>query len=259
MSKSNSASETISLPKGGGALRGLGEKFAPDLQTGTGNFSVPIALPSGRHGFQPELSLVYSSGSGNGVFGLGWSLSLPGISRKTFHGVPHYNEVTPSRDERRDVFILSGAEDLEPISGAYPGRMRYCPRTEGLFARIEHTRDTTGNYWEVRSKDGLVTRYGAPRPPGGGIDWQDPAVTRDPASADTDRVFAWKITETRDPFGNHIRYEYLADQGDEPGHQWNQPHIRRLDYGDYGDPARPSYLVAVEFEYEQRPDPYSDF
>jgi len=64
---------TISLPKGGGALRGLGEKFAPDLQTGTGNFSVPIAFPSGRHGFQPGLSLVYSSGNGNSVFGLGWS------------------------------------------------------------------------------------------------------------------------------------------------------------------------------------------
>src|SRR5262245_57318523 len=131
MSKSNSASETISLPKGGGALHGLGEKFAPDLQTGTGAFSVPIALPSGRHGFQPELSLVYSSGSGNGVFGLGWSLSLPGVSRKTFHGAPRYNEGAPLRDERRDVFILSGAEDLVPISGAYPGRMRYSPRTEG--------------------------------------------------------------------------------------------------------------------------------
>jgi hypothetical protein len=190
MSKSNSASETISLPKGGGALRGLGEKFAPDLQTGIGAFSVPIALPSGRHGIQPELSLVYSSGNGNGVFGLGWGLSLPGISRKTFHGVPRYNEVARLMDERRDVFILSGAEDLVPISGAYPGRMRYNPRTEGLFARIEHIRDATGNYWEVRSKDGLITRYGSPRPPGVGIDWQDPAVTRDPASADTDRVFA---------------------------------------------------------------------
>src|SRR5262245_17911993 len=116
MSKSNSASETISLPKGGGALHGLGEKFAPDLQTGTGAFSVPIALPSGRQGFQPELSLVYSSGSGNGVFGLGWSLSLPGISRKTFHGVPHYNEVDQLRDERRDVFILLCSEYLVPVS-----------------------------------------------------------------------------------------------------------------------------------------------
>ena len=46
----------ISLPKGGGAVSGLGEKFSPDLFTGTGNFSVPIALPPGRHGLQPQLT-----------------------------------------------------------------------------------------------------------------------------------------------------------------------------------------------------------
>jgi hypothetical protein len=126
---------------------------------------------------------AYLAGNGNSVFGLGWGLSLPGVSRKTYHGLPHYNEVAPLKDEPRDVFILSGAEDFAPISVAYPGRMRYCPRTEGLFARIEHIRDATGNYWEVRSKDGLITRYGDPRPPGAEIDWQDPAVTRDPAQA----------------------------------------------------------------------------
>src|SRR5436309_3892272 len=106
-SKSNSPSQIISLPQGGGALKGIGEKFSPDLQTGTGNFTVPIALPPGRNGFQPELSLSYSTGSGNGPFGLGWHLSVPGVSRKTSKGIPRY-------DDSNDVFILSGAEDLVP-------------------------------------------------------------------------------------------------------------------------------------------------
>ena len=48
--KSNTPGSTISLPQGGGALQGIGETFSPDLQTGTGNFSVPIALPPGRNG-----------------------------------------------------------------------------------------------------------------------------------------------------------------------------------------------------------------
>lgn len=81
--KSGASSQIFSLPKGGGALSGIGEKFAPDLFTGTGNFTVPIALPPGRHGFQPQLNLVNSTGKGNGPFGLGWSLSVPGVSRKT--------------------------------------------------------------------------------------------------------------------------------------------------------------------------------
>jgi hypothetical protein len=72
--KSGTAAQVITLPQGGGAVRGLGEAFSPDLFTGTGNLRVPIALPPGRNGFQPELTLVYSTGSGNGPFGLGWYL-----------------------------------------------------------------------------------------------------------------------------------------------------------------------------------------
>ena len=71
----------------------LGETFAADLFTGTGHLSLPLSLPPGRGGFQPELTLEYSTGQGNGVFGLGWALTLPGVSRKTSRGVPKYGEV----------------------------------------------------------------------------------------------------------------------------------------------------------------------
>jgi hypothetical protein len=107
-SKSGNSAPSISLPQGGGALQGIGETFSPDLFTGTGNFSVPIALPPGRNGFQPQLSMGYSTGNGNGPFGLGWSLSLPGVTRKTAQGVPRY-------DDAVDTFLLSGAEDLVPV------------------------------------------------------------------------------------------------------------------------------------------------
>jgi hypothetical protein len=66
----------ISLPKGGGAISGIGEKFAANPVTGTGSMTVPLfALPS-RSGFGPQLSLSYDSGAGNGIFGFGWNLSL---------------------------------------------------------------------------------------------------------------------------------------------------------------------------------------
>jgi hypothetical protein len=113
--KSGTSEQVISLPSGGGALSGIGETFAPDLHTGTGNFTVPIALPPGRNGFQPELNLVYSTGNGNGPFGLGWSLSIPGVSRKKAKGVPRYQDATDELKDR-DTFILSGAEDLVPVT-----------------------------------------------------------------------------------------------------------------------------------------------
>ncbi len=48
---------SISLPKGGGAIRGIGEKFGANPVTGTGSMTVPIATSPGRSGFGPQLSL----------------------------------------------------------------------------------------------------------------------------------------------------------------------------------------------------------
>ena len=101
---------SIFLPKGGGAIRGIGEKFAANPVTGTGSMAVPLAMSPGRAGFGPQLSLSYDSGAGNGPFGFGWSLSLPSVTRTTDKGLPQYYDAQDA-----DVFILSGAEDLVPV------------------------------------------------------------------------------------------------------------------------------------------------
>jgi hypothetical protein len=62
---------TISLPMGGGAIRGIGEKFSVNPATGTGSLTVPIFTSPGRSDFYPKLSLGDDSGSGNGPFGVG--------------------------------------------------------------------------------------------------------------------------------------------------------------------------------------------
>src|SRR3954447_21890576 len=138
------AAPAIAFPQGGGAIRGVGEKFAANPVNGGGTMSVPLAVSPGRSGSGPELELSYDSGAGNGPFGFGWSLSLPSITRKTEQGLPRYRD-----GEESDVFVLSAAEDLVPVLGAAgdpvedtttaPGyRIRsYRPRIEGLFARIE--------------------------------------------------------------------------------------------------------------------------
>src|SRR6476620_3038602 len=96
------APPTISLPKGGGAIRGLGEKFTANPVTGTGSLTFPLATSPGRSGFGPRLSVSYDSGAGNGVFGFGWSLALPTITRKTDKELPRYRD-----SEESDTFILS--------------------------------------------------------------------------------------------------------------------------------------------------------
>src|SRR5262245_39108460 len=132
MSDGDGLQSIISVPQGGGAIQGLGEKFSPDPHTGTGNFRVPIALPAGRNGFQPRLTLVYSTGHGNGLFGHGWALDIPGVTRKTSKGIPRYLDDAPD-PHQHDTFILSGSEDLVPIGTTSPSRTRYRPRTDQMF------------------------------------------------------------------------------------------------------------------------------
>lgn len=246
--KSGTSNQVISLPQGGGALQGLGEKFSPDLHTGTGNFSVPIALPPGRNGFQPTLNLSYSTGNGSSAFGLGWSLAVPGISRKTAKGLPKY-------DDAQDTFILSGAEDLVLIEQV-PGISRYRPRTEGLFARIEHHYSTQHNFWKVWSKDGLVSFYGTERPIQADAGWQDPAAIAHPE--DPTQIFAWKLSRTVDPFGNRIEYDYERDTRTGRDRTWNELYLKRIRYVDYDEADETRFLVSVTLEYAERPDAFSD-
>jgi hypothetical protein len=195
----------ISLPKGGGAIKGMGEKFAANPVTGTGSMSVPIATTPGRSGFGPQLSLSYDSGSGNGIFGMGWSLALPMVTRKTDKGLPRYWD-----SEESDVFILSGAEDLVPIlkAGKFDEidrdgyRIRkYRPRIEGLFARIERwTRLDSGEiHWRSISKDNITTLYGK----------TDESRIADPDNLT--HVFSYLICESYDDKGNAISYRYKSE------------------------------------------------
>ena len=210
-------SPSINLPKGGGAIHGIGEKFAANPVTGTGSMTVPIATSPGRSGFGPELSLSYDSGAGNGAFGFGWFLSLPSITRKTDKGLPQYHDAEDS-----DVFVLSGAEDLIPVlekknskwqRQVLPQRTvdgkkydihRYRPRIEGLFARIErwsNVNDPADVHWRSISKDNVLTLYGK----NANFRIFDP---NDPS-----RIFSWLICETRDDKGNCILYEYKPEDG----------------------------------------------
>ena len=226
----------ISLPKGGGAIRGMGEKFAANPVTGTGSMSVPIATSPGRSGFGPQLSLSYDSGAGNGPFGFGWTLSLPSITRKTDKGLPQYFDAEDS-----DVHILSGAEDLVPVYrkdpdgtwvAGHPGFQRgadgfwvrdpsgslvvhedeldgyrirrYRPRIEGLFARIERWSKlgAPGDvHWRSISKDNILTLYG----------YDSNSRIADPLDASC--IFSWLICESRDDKGNGIRYLYKKEDG----------------------------------------------
>src|SRR5579859_1713535 len=82
----------LSLPKGGGAIRSIDEKFTVNPSNGTAALSLPLPFSPARNGFLPPVRLSYNSGSGNSVAGLGGWLDMTSIRRSTDHRLPRYRD-----------------------------------------------------------------------------------------------------------------------------------------------------------------------
>lgn len=252
----------IEVPKGGGAIQSIGETFTANPATGTGSFSVPIAMSPGRAGFAPGLQLSYNSGSGNSPFGLGWSLGVAGISRKTAGQLPTYSEAhaalpVSSVNKRYqssnealqggDVFLLSGAEDLVPalkeeagewLPDAYTGNgyhiTRYRPRTEGGFARIEKwVRTSDGDtHWRTTTRDNVHSVFGE----------TDAARVLHPENPR--HVFEWKIERSWNEKGHLMHFHYKRENAEglhasamheahrlAAANAFNALYLKRVEYG----------------------------
>ena len=193
----------ITLPKGGGAIKTIDEKFSVNAANGSAHFSIPFPFSPSRNGFMPAIGLSYNSGSGNGIFGLGWNAEPLSITRKTDKKLPEYND--------SDTFIFSGAEDLVPSYVKDEGGnwikdtetnfiVRYKPRTEGTFARIEKITEADGNvYWKVTSKDNIVSIYGR----------SQTARIFDPKNVK--RIYKWLLEFSYDDKGNCFQFEYKKE------------------------------------------------
>ena len=229
---------SISLPKGGGAIKGIDEKFSVNAVNGGASFSIPLPFSPAR-GASPSLSLSYNSAAGNGVFGLGWSLSLSSIKRKTDKGLPQYLDLIDS-----DTFLFSEAEDLVPEFKKHPdGSFQldsdneyiinekdssdalsviryYRPRIEGLFARIERwTEKGTGRIrWRVITKENSTTLFG----------WTGNSIISNQAE---EKIYKWLPEFVFDDKGNCSHYIYKKDNS--IGFDSSLLHNRnRLDDGD---------------------------
>ncbi|KAL6885788.1 SpvB domain-containing protein [Trichoderma evansii] len=211
----------ISLPKGGGAIRGLGEKFSVNPVTGTATAQVPIPVTPGRDGHGPtSLSISYASDSGNGPWGIGWKLGFGSISRKTDKGLPRY--------DNSDIFNFEGQEDLVPAfkkntadgtlvedgSGHFSLHVeqrddwtvqRFRPRIESGFTRIEKWTSNLNpgeEHWRTTDATGAVTLYGLT---------DDSRIFDTESTGMNKRIFSWQICQTYDTKGNSTLYQYKRE------------------------------------------------
>ncbi|HUP91336.1 MAG TPA: RHS repeat-associated core domain-containing protein [Solimonas sp.] len=203
---------------------------------GAAEYSIPMALPPGTGGMTPTVALTYSSQGGNGIVGLGWSLSAaPQITRcgTTIQRDGYFDGVD---FDTNDQFCLNG-QRLVAITGSY-GRdgTEYRTEVEEFSKVISYGGPSSGPYdpasFRVWSKAGLIFDYGS---------------TPDSRWDVSGFAFGWGLARTTDSTGNYMEYFY------DEGGSTNQVTLSRIAYtGNVGAGLVP--YADVVFSYESRPD-----
>lgn len=171
---------------------------------GSASYTIPLELPPGRAGMQPQLAISYDSSAGNGLLGMGFQLQ--GLS--TISRCPQ----DPAHDGARvgiqfvntDNFCLDGARLIQ-----VPGRQTEYRTERETFTRVRAFGEGAGgpDYFRAWTKDGRVLDFG----------WDpndaalDSRVRSKQMRSGGNYTIAWPLRRVEDRSGNFytISYEKL--------------------------------------------------
>lgn len=202
--------------------------------SGAANYNVPILVPKGINGVEPQISLKYNSQGGNGIAGYGWDISgVSGITRiaatKTHDGT-----INPVDFDAYDRFALDGQRLILKNGGTYGGD-NVIYETEN-FSNIKVTSygvhpngaNYGPQYFKVEYPDGSISYYGN--------------------SADSRSITTWAITTWENSNGVRINYQYISSN--------NSLNITSIKYGalSSGTP-----INEIQFSYTVRKRPEQSY
>lgn len=208
----------------GGGPEGARESYKTDLFSGAATLSVPLVVPLGSGGFQPELALDYDSQRGNGWVGLGWDLALPSIERVSKFGLSAFDSNSSDDPQVGDLFALGDDRLVRDDAGVYHTARESHQRIE----RVDR-QDGAIDYWIVHQPNGTTLWFGSDG---------DPGASR--LLHPSGLAVRWLVHRARDRNGNAIEYEYDTADG--------VAYPRRVRYGcDRAYAVCGSSLRTVEF------------
>jgi RHS repeat-associated protein len=168
--------------------------------SGEAHYSIPLWTPPGIAGLGASLALTYSSGAGDGWYGIGWSLAgLSTIDRcEKNYGADGIgaNVILTSADR----FCLDGKK-LRSFAGTTYGAdgAQYQTEVADFSLVISHGSAGGGPGWfEAHGKNGLIYQYG---------NTAHSALV----ATGTTTVITWALNRITDRFGNHMDFDYTND------------------------------------------------
>ncbi len=207
---------------------------------GNARYQIPIDVPPGLGAIVPQLALSYSSATGNGPQGIGFSLSGVPQIRRCFQTIANDEHRLPLLYNDKDRFCLDG-ERLE-VSFEPKARQPGASGQDGTTysTEVESFRHVTSKgrkgegpaYFEAWYPGLLQYRFG---------DTADSAVTQ----AGRSEVLAWTASHVEDLNGNTMDFRYINEGG--------QHLLKEILYG-ANSVAGTSHFAKVVLQYEERSD-----
>ena len=213
----------------------LGSNLFHDTQgnievNGTGQlqFTLPIALPPGVKSVAPQVNLVYTSGSGNGIAGYGWNLSGITSIARVGKNIDKDGKAEGISLTYNDYYSFNG-QRLILKSGEYGKDGSEYVTEKFSNVKIKAKGNLSGKawkgpeYWEITFEDGSQAWYG------------NAAESRTPIE--------YNISKWKDAQGNYIVYRYIQSE--------NVSVISSIEWGGNEALGKP-HFNKMTFQYAER-------
>jgi RHS repeat-associated protein len=207
---------------------------------GAAGYSIPLTLPIGTNGIEPEISISYSSMGGSSNLGYGWGIS--GISVISRNGKNNFydNTTSPIQYNANDRFYIDGNR-LLVVNGTYGSVGSTYAKESEDFSRVTAYGGTAGDpaYFVLETKDGIKYEYGKE------------FNSRYETTAGV--AMQWYLSKMIYPDGNYIIYKYKTIHNLPGGTTWDEHSIDEIQYTGNTLAGILPYAT-VKFNYLKRTD-----
>ncbi len=179
------------------------DSFQVSSFTGAATYDLPIEVPVGRGGLQPDLSLSYNSQTIDqstaqtqaSWVGMGWSLGMNSIELDD-HGTNPFNNPGAS-DDTWSINVNGISSTIVLVGGAYRA-------ADQNF--VDFSYDSTNDTWTVRDKQGNSYYFNKQVK----VAYTQNGSSQSRCSYQL-RTYQWYLTRMENVFGQALTYSYVTD------------------------------------------------
>lgn len=166
------------------------------INNGQAGYTIPLDIPKGVNGMEPDLSISYASARKNGILGVGWNVNtIRAITRANGSYVFDGNHSRVKLEDSDELSLNGVRLILKSGSNMTQGAI-YTTSTE-VYSKIEFT----GTGFEITTSEGEKLYYGT--------NSSHQLLVKD--ANNVHQPYKWFLEKEEGRNGNYIEYDYSID------------------------------------------------